>query len=87
MGPRKLIKQGVLAKAKSGRKLKVFLCSDILVLTDQNGRNLYRMVCISPPYTLLSRSDLRHQPIPLAHAEVKEIVSALRGDIYPLRVG
>ncbi|KAG2021075.1 signal transducer [Coprinopsis cinerea AmutBmut pab1-1] len=62
MGARKLLKQGVVAKAKSGRKLKAFLCSDILVLTDQSGRNLYRM------------------PIPLAHAEVKEITGTLRDD-------
>ena len=45
MGTRKLLKQGIVTKAKSGRKLKAFLCSDILVLTDQSGRNLYRMVC------------------------------------------
>ncbi|TFK20128.1 hypothetical protein FA15DRAFT_600278 [Coprinopsis marcescibilis] len=43
MGDRRLLKQGVLSKAKSGRKLKAFLCSDILVLTDHNGKTLYRM--------------------------------------------
>ncbi|KAF6758250.1 Dbl homology domain-containing protein [Ephemerocybe angulata] len=43
MGPRKLIKQGVVLKAKSGRKLRAYLCSDILVLTDENGKSLYRM--------------------------------------------
>ena len=44
MGARKLIKQGVLLKTKSGRKLQAFLCSDILVLTDELARTLYRMV-------------------------------------------
>lgn len=43
MGARKLIKQGVLLKTKSGRKLQAFLCSDILVLTDKLVRTLYRM--------------------------------------------
>lgn len=44
MGPRRLLKQGSLTKAKSGRKLQAFLCSDVLVLTDEGVRNLYRMV-------------------------------------------
>ncbi|KIK68649.1 hypothetical protein GYMLUDRAFT_36129 [Collybiopsis luxurians FD-317 M1] len=43
MGARRLLKEGVLMKAKSGRKLHAFLCSDILVLTDDKVRNLYRM--------------------------------------------
>ncbi|KAJ3522358.1 hypothetical protein NMY22_g11925 [Coprinellus aureogranulatus] len=60
MGPRKLLKQGVVFKAKSGRKLRAYLCSDILVLTDETGRNLYRM------------------PIPLTHAQVKELPPSLR---------
>jgi actin cytoskeleton-regulatory complex protein PAN1 len=44
MGPRKLLKQGVLLKAKSRRKLYALLCSDILVLTDESMKNLYRLV-------------------------------------------
>ncbi|KDR82039.1 hypothetical protein GALMADRAFT_240494 [Galerina marginata CBS 339.88] len=43
MGQRRLIKQGVLMKAKSGKKLHAFLCSDILVLVDESMTNLYRM--------------------------------------------
>ncbi|KAH9890504.1 hypothetical protein C8Q73DRAFT_651881 [Cubamyces lactineus] len=43
MGPRKLLKEGVLMKAKSGRKLRAFLCSDILVLTEETTKSLYRM--------------------------------------------
>ncbi|KAI0628815.1 hypothetical protein C8Q77DRAFT_1281081 [Trametes polyzona] len=43
MGPRKLLKEGVLMKAKSGRKLRAFLCSDILVLTEEASKSLYRM--------------------------------------------
>ena len=47
MGTRKLLKEGVLTKSKSGRKLCAFLCSDILVLTDANAKSLYRMVSAS----------------------------------------
>ncbi|KAF8874204.1 hypothetical protein CPB84DRAFT_1967046 [Gymnopilus junonius] len=43
MGPRRLIREGSLMKAKSGRKLHAFLCSDILVLVDESLKNLYRM--------------------------------------------
>jgi len=32
-----------LTKAKSGRKLRGFLCNDILVLTDHSAQTLYRM--------------------------------------------
>lgn len=44
MGQRKLLKEGPLSKTKSGRKLHGFLCSDILVVTEEAGRALYRMV-------------------------------------------
>lgn len=44
MGARKLLKEGVLMKAKSGRRLRAFLCSDILVLTEETAKTLYRMV-------------------------------------------
>ncbi|TCD66409.1 hypothetical protein EIP91_001400 [Steccherinum ochraceum] len=43
MGARKLLKEGVLMKAKSGRRLRAFLCSDILVLTEEAAKTLYRM--------------------------------------------
>ncbi|KAG2066386.1 hypothetical protein BDR04DRAFT_1106832 [Suillus decipiens] len=43
LGPRKLLKEGVVSKAKSGRKLLLFLCSDILVLTHEGGKGLYRV--------------------------------------------
>ncbi|KAG7528641.1 hypothetical protein FFLO_06034 [Filobasidium floriforme] len=43
LGDRKLIKEGDVAKAKSGRNLQVVLCNDILVLIE--SKNLYRMVC------------------------------------------
>ncbi|EMD34285.1 hypothetical protein CERSUDRAFT_117167 [Gelatoporia subvermispora B] len=42
MGPRKLLREGLLMKAKSGRKLRAFLCSDILVLTEDAAKTLYR---------------------------------------------
>ena len=44
MGPRKLLREGILMKAKSGRRLRGFLCNDILVLTDEAAKALYRMV-------------------------------------------
>jgi len=43
MGARKLLKEGTLLKAKSRRKLHAFLCSDILVLTDDSMQTLYRL--------------------------------------------
>ncbi|KAI9451971.1 hypothetical protein BJY52DRAFT_1295264 [Lactarius psammicola] len=43
LGDRKLLREGLLNKAKSGRKLRVFLCNDILLLTDEPGKILYRM--------------------------------------------
>jgi hypothetical protein len=46
LGPRKLLKEGVISKAKSGRKLRLFLCSDILVLTHEGGSGLYRVVSV-----------------------------------------
>jgi hypothetical protein len=41
-GPRKLLKEGSVTKSKSGRKLTMVLCNDIIVLVE--SRNLYRMV-------------------------------------------
>ena len=72
MGERKLLKEGVLAKSKSGRRLRAFLCSDILVLTDESTKTLYRMVsasCFLKCSLILSRD----QPIPLSAIQVKEI--------------
>lgn len=46
MGHRKLLKEAVLWKSKSGRKLRAFLCTDILVLTDEGAKTLYRMVSL-----------------------------------------
>jgi len=42
-GPRTLLKEGTVTKSKSGRKLTMVLCNDIIVLVE--SRNLYRMVC------------------------------------------
>ena len=33
---------------KSGKRLHAFLCSDVLVLTDENAKALYRMVRLRP---------------------------------------
>ena len=56
-GPRKLLKEGGVAKAKSGRKLTLILCNDVLVLIE--NRNLYRMVSrftLCAPYSPFSRT-------------------------------
>ncbi|KZT54344.1 hypothetical protein CALCODRAFT_456827 [Calocera cornea HHB12733] len=55
MGRRRLLKEGTLCKAKSGRKLQVFLCSDILVMTTDSPMTLYRMPI---PLTELAIKDL-----------------------------
>lgn len=47
MGPRRLIKEGVLMKYKSGRRLCAFLCNDMLILTDEGVNRLYKMVELS----------------------------------------
>ena len=57
MGPRKLLKQGTLWKAKSRRKLYAFLCSDILVLTDESMKTLYRLVGHPASAILFSDND------------------------------
>jgi hypothetical protein len=57
MGPRKLLKEGVVMKAKSGKRLRAILCSDVLVLTDENAKALYRMVRSYPERAYL-RADL-----------------------------
>ncbi len=59
-GPRKLLKEGGVAKAKSGRKLTLILCNDVLVLIE--NRNLYRMVSrftlCAPLFPFLSHPSL-----------------------------
>ncbi|VDB85180.1 unnamed protein product [Peniophora sp. CBMAI 1063] len=42
-GERKLLKEGILAKAKSGRRLRAVLCNDIFILTDEQAKTLYRI--------------------------------------------
>lgn len=65
LGPRRLIKEGQLSKAKGSKRLTCILTNDILVLTEPS-RNLYRMPlplgefvlkCVPP--ALPSRSGLR----------------------------
>jgi actin cytoskeleton-regulatory complex protein PAN1 len=72
MGPRRLLKEGLLLKAKSGRRLRGFLCSDIMVLTDEAGKTLYRMVCFYLD-VLPSPYSSAVQPIPLTDVQVKEV--------------
>jgi actin cytoskeleton-regulatory complex protein PAN1 len=42
MGPRRLVKEGLLVKAKSGRRLRVVLCTDILILVQEATKTVYR---------------------------------------------
>ncbi|KAG8217055.1 hypothetical protein J3R82DRAFT_5048 [Butyriboletus roseoflavus] len=67
LGPRKLVKEGVLNKAKSGRKLRVFLCNDILVLVDEADKGLYRVpIPVNEIQIKPSRSD-REDPLIRIH--------------------
>lgn len=43
MGSRKLLKEGSLSKYKSGRKLRMLLCNDMIILTDASVSRLYKM--------------------------------------------
>ncbi|KAG8868591.1 hypothetical protein FRC20_003109 [Serendipita sp. 405] len=43
MGPRRLLKEGTVAKTKSRRKIRMVLCSDILVLVDETSGSVYKM--------------------------------------------
>jgi hypothetical protein len=64
MGARRLLKDGVITKAKSKRKLHAFLCSDILVLTDEGVKVLYRMVILI--YLCMSfHTDVVHEAYPV----------------------
>ena len=42
MGPRRLLKEGLLVKAKSGRRLRAVLCTDILILVEEANKTVYR---------------------------------------------
>ncbi|KAF9650631.1 hypothetical protein BDM02DRAFT_1351141 [Thelephora ganbajun] len=59
MGPRKLLKEGVVMKAKSGKRLRAFLCSDVLVLIDENAKTLYRMPIPLPELTVEDSGSAR----------------------------
>lgn len=68
MGPRTIIKEEILAKQKSGRKIEVVLCSDLLLLL--SGDRLYRIpmpleeiVVKEVPAGLTGRDDLSFQVV------------------------
>lgn len=70
-GPRRLIKEGTVLKAKSGRKLTLVLCNDILVLVEDGG--LYRMVRRFPTHIILIFALMGNlQPMPLFELDVRE---------------
>jgi actin cytoskeleton-regulatory complex protein PAN1 len=53
MGPRKLLKEGVVIKSNSKRRIRAVLCSDILVLVEESTGAVYRIVRYLP-FTSLS---------------------------------
>jgi hypothetical protein len=72
MGPRRIVREDVLTKAKSGRKLTAVLCSDLLVLLSE--RKLYRMpmpleelVVREVPAGLTGRGELDELDVQRAH--------------------
>lgn len=80
-GPRKILKEGKLAKAKSGRKLMGYLFSDLLLFTEERPSGeevVYKYV--SAPSIPSRRSQmtdrlrvcLSWQPIPLEECSVRE---------------
>jgi hypothetical protein len=80
MGSRRLIREGLLIKAKSGRRLHGFLCSDIMVLMDASMKTLYRLVSFSIHLSNPHFTDFS-QPIPLVHSQAS-VVSTHKGDSY-----
>jgi hypothetical protein len=44
MGTRKLIKEGIVSKSKSRRRIRMVLCSDIVILVEETTGAIYRMV-------------------------------------------
>jgi actin cytoskeleton-regulatory complex protein PAN1 len=44
MGPRKLLKEGMVIKSSSKRRIRAVLCSDILVLVEESTGAVYRIV-------------------------------------------
>lgn len=44
-------------KAKSGRRLRAFLCTDILVLTQDQAKQLYRTVSQNTSYLTIVRAS------------------------------
>lgn len=78
MGERRILKEDVVTKQKSGRKLTALLCSDFLILL--NDGQLYRMVSdhnITPRDTTLTLALT--QPMPLEELVVREVPAGVRG--------
>jgi hypothetical protein len=58
MGPRKLLKEGVVIKSNSKRRIRAVLCSDILVLVEESTGAVYRIVKHSPQTSSLFSDTL-----------------------------
>lgn len=85
---RKLLREGILVKAKSGRRLRAFLCSDILVLTEESVKALYRMVCYAPLPLLLHSlvPSLFHYPRYRCEKHLAVEVRSIRPFMYTTRL-
>ncbi|KAG0703200.1 hypothetical protein DFH29DRAFT_803716, partial [Suillus ampliporus] len=57
LGQRKLLKEGVMSKAKSGRKLRLFLCSNILYLWSRTERGFFPFLLITTLNLLCAVDD------------------------------
>ncbi|KAF8842606.1 Dbl homology domain-containing protein [Paxillus ammoniavirescens] len=80
LGARKLLKEGVLSKAKSGRRLRAVLCSDILVLMDEGEKGLYRVPISVTEIKIRPAKTGREDPLVRVHISYPR-----GGDVIVLR--
>ena len=73
MGPRKLLGEGILTKNRSGRKIRVLLCNDILLMTDLDEKQLYKMVRRLKLLPIICESDFHAKPLQVADLEVRDL--------------
>ncbi len=80
-GERRVLKQELLSKAKSGRKVHALLCSDMLLLLVPD-RDAPEAAHSNGSLTELAKSgaaSLYHLPLPLEEVSVRELVGKLTG--------
>ncbi|KAL7419920.1 hypothetical protein Q5752_005838 [Cryptotrichosporon argae] len=76
-GKRRLIKEGTVFKAKSGRKLGMVLCTDVIVLIE--SRNLYRMPIPLHEAAVREARDETGFVLKLAHRRAADSVALRAG--------